>query len=103
VTSTALARRGQGISDDAHAVDILNRVCVLVVNGNSGKAVGDGRATLRFTHDVNGIFAGADFSLFLCMLLVNREGLVLCPFLPSPIIFLNNHHNHRHQNVYIYI
>ncbi len=81
---TALARRGQGISDDAHAVDILNRICVLIVNGDSSKAVGDGRATLRFTHDVNGIFTGADFSLFLCMLLVNREGLVRCRPFPTP-------------------
>ncbi len=96
MTRNALAQSAQDIANDVDSVDILNRVCVLVVNGNNGKGGGvDGSAAeLRFTHDVNGIFAGADFSLFLCMLLVNREGLVCnffshhCPFPLISIIFV---------------
>jgi hypothetical protein len=82
----ALAQSAQDIDNDETAVDILNRVCVLIVNGNNGKAGGDdGRAAeLRFTHDVNDIFAGADFSLFLCMLIMNREGLVCSPLSHHP-------------------
>ena len=73
----------EDIPDDEHAVKILNAICILVVNDvksshgeerNFGSAAT--RSEMRFTHDANDIFAGPDFSLFLCMLLVNREALV---------------------------
>ena len=33
------------------------------------------RVDFRFTHDENGVWAGADFNLFMCMLIMNRSDL----------------------------
>ena len=83
VDKLCTGQSAEDIIDDEHAVDILNEICILVVNDvksshgeerNFGSAAT--RSEMRFTHDANDIFAGPDFSLFLCMLLVNREALV---------------------------
>ena len=78
------------IRDDKHAVEILDRICVLLVANAGGKAGGNSgpQSKIRFTHDANKIFVGPDFSLFLCMLLANREGLVRHHFYPAAPIRL---------------
>ncbi len=72
----------EGIVSDQHAVDILDRICALVVTDDSEGAnsrQGSGRRELQglhFMRDGNGMWAGSDFGLLVAMLLVNRSGLV---------------------------
>jgi hypothetical protein len=82
-----VVKTARDILDDHHAVAILDLICAVVATTDAETAAGDGDKAgalvaaalprdLRFTHDRNGIWAGSDFALFLCMLLVNRAGLV---------------------------
>jgi hypothetical protein len=67
----------EDIASDYRAVRILNRIYELVVtDGLDEGRFSHRRPRFSFTHDENGVWAGADLNLFLSMLLVNRTDLV---------------------------
>lgn len=67
----------EDIPTDYCAVRILNRIYELVVtDGMDEGRFSHRRPRFSFTHDENGVWAGADLNLYLSMLLVNRTDLV---------------------------
>ncbi len=65
------------ITSDREAIQILDRVYELLALGEDRLPISFSRqaAAFHFTHDENGVWAGADFNLFMCMLLMNRGEL----------------------------
>jgi hypothetical protein len=65
------------ITSDNDAIRILDRVYELLALGEDRLPVSFSRqaTAFHFTHDENGVWAGADFNLFMCMLLMNRGEL----------------------------